>query len=139
MASDEQHGPVERLFAAVEHLCGRDDIPEGVYVDACNALKELHSVTKLFKVTYIIFYIERSDDTPRVARRTCTTIMEQDDGFDDGFDVGAYGWHAVFEANLLPRDTDNLHICKPFEYNGSQRIVTAVEPYLKRTRDTDDQ
>ena len=70
-----------------------------------------------------------------VARRTCATIMEQ----DDGFDVGAYGWHAVFEANRLPRDAENLHICKPFEYHGSQRIATAVGPYLKRARDTDDQ
>lgn len=130
MASEAQRGPVQRLQSAVEHLAGKDDIPEGVYLDACNALKDLHAVTKLFRVTYIIFYIERSGDTPEVARRTCTTIMEQ----DDEFDVGAYGWHAAFEAKLLPRHADCLPIYKPFEYNGSQMIVTKVEPYLNRAR-----
>jgi hypothetical protein len=130
MASEAQRGPVQRLQSAVEHLAGKDDIPEGVYLDACNALKDLHAVTKLFRVTYIIFYIERSGDTPEVARRTCTTIMEQ----DDEFDVGAYGWHAAFDAKLLPRHADCLPIYKPFEYNGSQMIVTKVEPYLNRAR-----
>ena len=48
-------------MAAVEHLAGRDDIPEGVYVDACNALKELHSLTKLFRVTYNKFYVNHEE------------------------------------------------------------------------------
>ena len=69
MASDEQHGPVERLMAAVEHLSGRDDIPEGVYLDACNALKQLHSVTKLFRVTYHKFYVDR-DEMDVLSRNT---------------------------------------------------------------------
>ena len=99
MASEEQPGPVQRLQAAIEHLSGQDNIPEGVYLDACNALKELYTVTKLCKVTYIKFYIERSGDAPEVARRTCTTIMQQDSG--DGHAYNVSNWYYVFDKGVL--------------------------------------
>ena len=47
------------------------------YLDACNALKELHSVTSLYKVTILEFYVEKSGGVPEVARRTRTIIMEK--------------------------------------------------------------
>ena len=50
--------PLRRLQEAVEHLSGHDDIEESVYLDACNAMMELHPLTKLFKVTYLKFYVE---------------------------------------------------------------------------------
>lgn len=56
MASEGQRGPIQRLQSAVEHLSGKDNIPEGVYLDACNALKQIHSPGKLCQVCYIFFY-----------------------------------------------------------------------------------
>ena len=44
--------PLRRLQEAVENLSGVEHIPESVYLDACNALKDLHPLTKLYKVTY---------------------------------------------------------------------------------------
>ena len=124
-------------MAAVEHLSGRDDIPEGVYLDACNALKQLHSVTKLFRVTYHKFYVDRDEmDVQSVLCKTETIIMEQR---EDDVDLGMRWWH-VFRVGKLPRDMSGLHVDgKPFTKDNSQIVVTAVEPYLKRTRDTDDQ
>ena len=117
-------------MAAVEHLSGRDDIPEGVYVDACNALKELHSVTKLFKVTYNKFYVNREEYATAVACKTETIIMEQR---EDDVDLGMRWWH-VFCGGKLPRDMSGLHVDgKPFTKDNSQIVVIAVEPYLKRT------
>ena len=127
MTSEEQPGPLQRLQAAIEHLSGQDNIPEGVYLDACNALKELYTATKLFKVTYIKFYIERSGDALEVARRPCTKIMEQDGDGGGWRDVS--NWQYIIDGGVLPRDMSSLPIGKPFEMDGMQLMVTAVEPY----------
>ena len=135
MASEEQPGPVQRLQAAIEHLSGQDNIPEGVYLDACNALKELYTVTKLFKVTYSKFYIERRPGIERsgdaeVAWRPCTKIMEQYGGDGHSYDVS--NWEYVIDGGVLPREPflSSLPIGKPFEMDGGmQGMVTAVEPY----------
>ena len=65
------------------------NVPESDYVDACNALGELHSVTELYKVTILEFYVEKCDGVPKVKRRTRTLIMESkededDDPYEDG-------------------------------------------------------
>jgi hypothetical protein len=134
--STDEHGPVQRLMAAVEHLSGKDDIPEGVYVDACNALKELHSITKLFKVTYRKFYVDEDDDrgVPVVLCATDTIILEQR-GEDEVH--GDYNWWYCFDRRMLPHDMSGLPINgKPFlTKHGSQIVVIAVDPYLKRARE----
>ena len=135
MSSDETC-PLRRLQEAVEHLSGHDDIEESVYLDACNAMKELHPLTKLYKVTYLKFYVELSGDVPEVARRTCTLIMERKD-HEDLTDVryGTWNWHYVFECGALPHDMSRISIAEPFEMDGAQVIVQSVEPYLKRVRE----
>ena len=140
MSSDETC-PLRRLQEAVEHLSGHDDIEESVYLDACNAMKELHPLTKLYKVTYLKFYVARSGDVPEVARRTCTLIMERKDHenvHEAAAAAAVYGvrnWHYVFECGALPHDMSRLSIAEPFEMDGAQVIVQSVEPYLKRVRE----
>ena len=136
MSSDETC-PLRRLQEAVEHLSGHDDIEESVYLDACNAMKELHPLTKLYKVTYLKFYVEGSGDVPEVARRTCTLIMERKDHEDAVTNLASYAksWHCVFARGVLPHDMFCLSIAEPFQMDDAQVIVQSVEPYLKRVRE----
>jgi hypothetical protein len=53
--SHDDADPLRRLQAAIDQFGEHDDVQEGVYLDACNALKELHSLSKLYKVTYYEF------------------------------------------------------------------------------------
>ena len=134
---------LQSLQAAIEHLSGNNGIPERVYLDACNAMKELHAVTKLFKVTYIEFYVEHAvhlrDGTSVVARRTCTEIMEQYDVTEAyGSSGDAQLWGHVFDTKKLPHDICALRLYDPFTKRGSNLMVTTVEPYLKRARDDSD-
>ena len=127
--------PLRRLQEAVENLSGVEHIPESVYLDACNALKDLHPLTKLYKVTYLKFYVDRpcTGDAPEVARRTHTLIMERKDHEDPPFVTSNWGY--AFECGDLPHDMSRLLIDEPFEMDGAQVIVKSVEPYLKRGRD----
>ena len=43
--------------------------------DACAALKELHSATKIFKVTILEFGVEKVDGVPEVGRCTRTVLI----------------------------------------------------------------
>ena len=132
MPSDETC-PLRRLQEAVEHLSGHDDIEDSVYLDACNAMMELHPLTKLYKVTYLKFYVERSGDAPEVARRTHTLIMERKDHEDPPFVTSNWGY--ALKCGDLPHDMSRLLIAEPFEMDGAQAIVKSVEPFLKRGRE----
>ena len=131
MSSDETC-PLRPLQEAIEHLAGVDNLPESVYLNACNTLKDLHPLTKLYKVTYLKFYVESYGPTTEVARRTSTIIMERK---DDSYEQLVTNWHAVFERGSLPHDMSSLPIGEPFNMDGAQVIVKSVEPYLKRGRD----
>jgi len=127
--------PLRRLQEAVENLSGVEHIPESVYLDACNALKDLHPLTKLYKVTYLKFYVDRpcTGDEPEVGRRTCTLIMERKDHEDPPFVTSNWGY--ALECGDLPHDMSRLLIAEPFEMDGAQVIVKSVEPFLKRGRE----
>ncbi len=141
MASDdEQSGcPLGRLQCLVDRRLTAANVPESDYVDACNALRELHSVTKLYKVTILEFYMEKCDGVPEVGRRTRTLIMESKEDEDDDPYEGTCNWCAVLHRNALPYDGTNLKLNEPFEMEGKQVIVTSLQPYLKRGRDDDNQ
>ena len=126
--------PLRRLQEAVENLSGVEHIPESVYLDACNALKDLHPLTKLYKVTYLKFYVARSGDAPEVARRTHTHIMGRKDMMGQRYDE-CTNWEYAFECGALPHDMSRLLIDEPFEMDGAQVIVKSVEPFLKRGRE----
>jgi hypothetical protein len=140
MASDdEQPGcPLRRLQELVDRRLQADGVPEGEYLDACAALKELHSATKLYKLTILEFYVEEVE-VPEVSRRTRTIIMETKGEHDDDHYARTCNWHLVLDRNALPHDTSNLKMDAPFEMRGKQMIVTSLQPYLKRGRDDDDQ
>lgn len=120
-------------MASIEHLSGKDDIPENVYLEACDALKDLHPVTKLFRVTYLEFYIEEDVPyqggraPPFVGCKTETTIMEQrgeTETRDEGFRID---WADCFQTRKLPYDMSHLRVDgRPFLMNNySQIIVTS--------------
>ena len=48
--------PLRRLQGAVDRLAECDDVEERVYLDACSALKDLYPATKLYQLTYTVFY-----------------------------------------------------------------------------------
>ena len=53
--SQDDAGPLRRLQVAVDILGEQDSVQEGVYLNACEALKEIHSLSKLYKVSYYEF------------------------------------------------------------------------------------
>ena len=53
--SQDDAGPLRRLQVAIDILGEQDSVQEGVYLDACEALKEIHSLSKLYKVSYYEF------------------------------------------------------------------------------------
>ena len=77
--SQDDTDPLLRLAALIDILGGHDDVQEGVYLDACNALKELHSLSKLYKVTYYEFVVELGDHGPVVSSKLRTRILSRDD------------------------------------------------------------
>ena len=66
--------PLRRLQVAID-AASREDVPDNVYLDACNALKELYSLSKLYKVTYYEFVVELGDHGPVVSSRLRTRIL----------------------------------------------------------------
>ena len=139
--SHDDADPLRRLQVAIDRLAGREDVPENVYLDACNALKELHSLSKLYKVTYYEFVAEEGigDHGPVVSSRKRVRIMPCDDEKDE---VGH--WRYVLDHGSLPHDMTYLspELNKPFvmDHHGPARgsregIVTECVPYLKRQRE----
>ena len=70
---------------AVDALAGRDDVPDGVYLSACEAMKQLHSITDLYLVKYDRFYAcEDGEDAHGGARlavereTSCQAILRKD-------------------------------------------------------------
>ena len=114
----------------------REALGDGAYVKLCNAIKELHPLTRLYKVTYLEFYLfyegER-EDKPTVLWRRRTRIMPRQGS--DGNMIPTCDWCYVFPRSQLPHDMSRLPMNEPFEQDGNQLVVTAVEPYLKRARD----
>ena len=131
--SQDDTDPLRRLQVAIDQFGDHEDIQENVYLDACNALKELHSLSKLYRVTYYEFVAELGDHGPVVSSRKRVRIMPRDDEQDE---VG--NWSYVLDHGSLPHDMTNLSINNPFVMDdaGTTRgIVTECVPYLKRQRE----
>jgi hypothetical protein len=123
--------PLRCLQEAVDLLMGREDVPDNVFLEACAALKQLHSLTNLYKVTFVEFYTEAS--TEEVFQRTRTQIMPSAQGRAHS------SWWSAFDERLLPRDLSEMQRrTEPFSMNGNQIIVLSVESYLKRPREDDE-
>ena len=119
--------PLRRLQGAVERLANRDDVEESVYLDACNALKDLYPATNLYQLTYTIFF----NDGGAVLTRERTVVMERHGTID-------YGWRHVLDRDALPDNMHGLCLYTPFHCGDEQAMVTAVKPYLKRGREAGD-
>ena len=109
----------------------KEALGDGAYLRLSDGLKQLHSVTKLFIITYGEFAAETSDDGagPSVSFRTKTRIMRKGDAPD------RTNWSQVFYRNELPADHTNLKLHDPFHSGNKVIVVFSVEPYLKRGRD----
>ena len=118
--------PLRRLLGAVERLANRDDVEESVYLDACNALKDLYPATNLYQLTYTIFF----NDGGAVLTRERTVVMERHGTIDQH-----YGWSHVLERGALPDNMHGLCLYAPFHCGDEQAMVTSVKPYLKRGRE----
>eukprot|EP01044_Picomonas_judraskeda_P004244 COSAG03_NODE_369_length_8525_cov_21.686565_6_plen_141_part_00 len=131
MASDEQHEPLRALQVAVEHLAGKDNVPESVYIQACNAMKHIYSLAELYRVHYVSFY----DDNGTV-RYACNTMIVPLHNTEDDPELRR-SWIDILEGasilNTIPR-LPSL----PVDFCGRPTMITSCEPYLKRAR-TEDQ
>ena len=127
MASEAQRGPVQRLQSAVEHLAGKDGIPEGVYLDACNALKQIHSLGKLYRVHYTTFY----EDTGDILHECSEMIVPLH--MDATNPRTCREWVDILRGapmlNAIPPLPDS-----PVEFCGRPTMITGCELYLKRAR-----
>ena len=129
--------PLRRLQVAID-AASREDVPDNVYLDACNALKELYSLSKLYKVTYYEFVVELGDHGPVVSSRLRTRILPQD---DDDASTNQYlvrNWQYVLDRGSLPRDMAGLPFHKPFAMGDGRGLVTECVPYLKRQREAEE-
>ena len=85
MAAESDMCAFHTVQTAVDALSGRDDVPDGVYLSACEAMKELHSITDLYLVKYDRFYAcEDGEDAHGGARlavereTSCQAILRKD-------------------------------------------------------------
>jgi hypothetical protein len=121
------------ITEAVEHTSGREDIPEGVYLNAMNSIKTLKdnevAISKLYKVTYYEFYC--NEDECIVENILRTRIFEAT--------APTYNkWDYCFETNRLPSDVESIdRLNEPFKLDGDKKLymVTKIEKYLKRERE----
>ena len=131
--------PLRRLQAAIDQFpLEHDDVQEGVYLDACNALKELYSLSKMYKVTYYEFVVELGDHGPVVSSRLRTRILSRDDDDANTNQYLARNWHYVLDRGSLPRDMAGLPFHKPFAMGDGRGLVTECVPYLKRQREAEE-
>ena len=121
--------PLRRLQGAVDRLAECDDVEERVYLDACSALKDLYPATKLYQLTYTVFYYANE----MVLTRERTVVMERRGTIDQH-----HGWSDVLRRGALPDNMYGLCLYTPFHYGDEQAMVTAVKPYLKRGREAGD-
>ena len=109
----------------------KEALPNGAYVQLCNGLKQLHSVTKLYIVKYCEVTLEDPGDggRPGLSYHTASCIMRT--GEHPRMD-----WYTVFQQYTLPTDLTCLKLQEPM-FAGDQRvrIVKSIEPYLKRAWD----
>ena len=132
--------PLRPLQEAVDHLgdhvdsASCEDVPEIVYLKACDALKELYSLNKLYRVTYFEFVAELVDHGPVVSSKKRIRILPR-----DGRDVANHHvkskWFCVLERGSLPQDMTHLPLNEPFDLGDNRGIVTECVPYLKRRRE----
>ena len=109
----------------------KDALPNGAYVQLCDGLKRLHSLTKLYIVKYCEVTLADHEDggRPGLSYHTASCIMRT--GERPRMD-----WYTVFQQYTLPTDLTCLKLQEPM-FAGDQRvrIVKSIEPYLKRARD----
>ena len=129
--SQDEVDPLRRLQVAIDQLGDHEDIQENVYLDACNALKELHSLSKLYRVTYYEFAAVLGDHGPVVEARKRVRIMPRDEhSLPD-----VRNWSYPLDHGSLPRDMTRLPLNEPFGLGDYRGIVTECVPYLKRRRE----
>lgn len=125
------------IQTAVDALSGRDDVPDGVYLSACEAMKELHSITDLYLVKYDRFFAYEDgedcngDTRLGVMRDTsCQAILRKDR------EVCArhinLDW--CLRHGKLPTDTSHLMARSHENGSGDLLMITSIKPYLKRAR-----
>ena len=134
--SQDDAGPLRRLQVAIDILGEQDSVQEGVYLNACEALKEIHSLSNLYKVSYYEFVAERGEHGLVVSSRKRVRIMPRD---DDHADVR--NWSYALDRGSLPHDMTHLAAAlnNPFGLGDNVGIVTEVAPYLKRSREDEQQ
>ena len=125
----------DAIIEAVEHTSGREDIPEGVYLNAMNSIKTLKddevAISKLYKVTYYEFYCDERENTVESMLRT--RIFEATAHYKE-----TNKWDYCFETNRLPSNVDSIdRLNEPFKLDGDKKLymVTKIEKYLKRDRE----
>eukprot|EP01045_Picozoa_sp_COSAG04_P032032 COSAG04_NODE_6143_length_1398_cov_11.665331_1_plen_227_part_00 len=103
-------------------------LPNGAYVQLCNTLKDLHSLTNIYTVKYCEVKLEGA--TLSCHTGSCILPISSRRTRD---------WEDVFFSNTLPTDFSNLKLHEPFFLSDSRcRIVSSIEPYLKRQREDDE-
>ena len=110
----------------------KEALGDGAYVQLCDGLKRLHSLTDLYNVRYCQVDLEDHEDgpgRPGLSHHTASCIMR----------AGTHRratWYTVFQQYTLPVDLTCLKLHEPvFIGNHSVRIVMSVEPYLKREQE----
>ena len=109
-----------------------------MYLNACNALKELHSLSKLYKVTYYEFQAELGDQGPVVSSMLRTRILSRDDYDADRNQYLVGSWQYTLDRGSLPHDMTGLSLHNPFAMGDGRGMVIECVPYLKRQREGED-
>ena len=110
----------------------KEALPNGAYVQLCNGLKTLHSVTNLYTIIYAEFL---PDDRGVIYQKRVRIIEQGDMELPDNCGC-AMQWSSIFSAWRLPRELPAAYA--PFHTDThSYVIVLAIEPYLKRAREED--
>eukprot|EP01045_Picozoa_sp_COSAG04_P043869 COSAG04_NODE_14599_length_562_cov_0.719222_2_plen_122_part_00 len=92
----------------------KEALPTGAYVQLCNGLKQLHSVTKLYTVKYCEVTLEDHGDgeRPGLSYHTASCIMRT--GEQPRMD-----WYTVFQQYTLPTDLT----CPSWGFAGAKTVV----------------
>jgi hypothetical protein len=140
--SQDDAGPLRRLQVAIDILGEQDSVQEGVYLNACEALKEIHSLGKLYKVSYYEFTARRGpadESQPFLDYASCTSIMTRDGA--DGTWTHSPSWNQAFTQARLPHDLSKMVMNRPYPMTDDKTciVVTEIVPYLKRSREDEQQ
>ena len=135
--SQDDAGPLSRLQVAIDILGEQESVQEAFYLDACEALKQVHSLSKLYKVKYYTFTAHMNKTC---VSAMCTSIMTRDDADPRGDRTGDCGWMTALARARLPHDLSRMPMNKPYQMTEDKIIVvTEVVPYLKRSREDEQQ